>query len=242
MCGLIQVFIINISMTPDIFNTAKNLFIIFPPGCGGNHLANMLSMNPLFSQRFTGIAYQNRMLHRYRSKFKNTSSRVDIAHFGYLENLHILEISANTHIIENNTTINLWCAHYDEYFNNQSKLTMYTNRIIGMMSYPTLHTIPHHRMTSGLWYNGVVATHNELYEYSSDGMLYPKPRVKRIMYISDIASPNHIFNINTDIFFTHAGYNYLNNILISQLGCRLPAVCDEMHELWVESMIRNYKG
>jgi len=229
-------------MTPDICTTAKNLFLIFPPGCGGNHLANMISMNPLFSQRFIGIAYQNRMLYRYRKKFKNNGTQTDIAHFGYLENLHTPEIKANKKIIENNTTINIWCSHYDEYFNNQSKLTMYTDRIIGMMSYPTSDTIPHSRMTNGPWARGVVNTHDELYEYSSDGILYPKHKLNRTSYISDISSPDHIFNINTDVFFTHAGYNYLNNILISQLGCSLPATCNEIHELWVESMIRNYKG
>jgi hypothetical protein len=111
-----------------------------------------------------------------------------------------------------------------------------------MMSYPTTHTIPHQRMTNGPWARGVINTHDELYEYSDDGILYPKVKAKRLIYISDISSPNHIFNINTDIFFTHAGYNYLNNILISHLGCRLPEKCNEMHELWVESMIRNYKG
>jgi hypothetical protein len=229
-------------MTPDLLATAKNLFLIFPPGCGGNHLANMLSMNPLFSQRFIGIAYQNRMLHRYRNKFKNNSTRVDIAHFGYLENLHTPQIEANKKIIENNTTINIWCSHYDEYFNNQSKLTIHSDRIIGIMSYPTPYSIPHTRMRDGPWAAGVIATHDELYEYSVAGILYPKVRAKRMPYISDISSSNHIFNINTDIFFTQAGYNYLNNILISQMGCRLSEKCSEMHELWVESMIRNYKG
>ena len=35
-------------MLPDY----KNLFLIFPFGCGGNHLANMLSMTPFFTKRF----------------------------------------------------------------------------------------------------------------------------------------------------------------------------------------------
>jgi len=137
-------------MDPTIFASVKNLFLIFPPGCGGNHLANMLSMNPVFSQRFIGIAYKNRMLLKYRGRFSGSPSSTEIAHFGYLENLQIPEILKNNQRILANKTVNLWCAHHDEYFRNDNLLVLHLNRAFCIMSYPSEYTIAYHRMTSGV--------------------------------------------------------------------------------------------
>ena len=230
-------------MTPDIFNTAKNLFIIFPPGCGGNHLANMLSMNPLFSQRFTGMAYKNRMVSKYRARFAKPNGRIEIAHFGYLENLHRAEILKNNQHILSNSTTNIWCSHYDEYFRNAELLDMYSNKIFFIMSYPLAYTVAHHRMNTGVWINGVTRDRENSYSYSSSGFIKPTLPVDASIPLLHVSNPipDEIFEINTDIFFTHFGYDYLIHILKSSLGIDLPKECDELHSLWLESVISSYK-
>jgi hypothetical protein len=230
-------------MNSTIFADVKNLFLIFPPGCGGNHLANMLSMHPVFSQRFIGVAYKNRMLLKYRERFSDTSPTTKIAHFGYLENLQIPEILKNNQRMQSNKTVNLWCAHYAEYFRNGKMLESHLNRSFCIMSYPSEYTIAHQRMTSGTWFNGVDANYENTHTYSSSGFINPEPlRVGKVHLTHIIkCTTDDIFNINTDIFFTHSGYDYLSQMCKSSLGIDLPKECNEMHLLWLNSVIAAYQ-
>ena len=42
----------------------ENLFVIFPPGGGGNHLANIVSTSPRFVTRFTPEVYEDSNRHK----------------------------------------------------------------------------------------------------------------------------------------------------------------------------------
>ena len=224
-------------MNPANLYSAKNLFLVFPAGCGGNHLANMISMSPVFSQRFTGLAYKNRMLLKYVSKFKPKLTMDDkVAHFGYLENLQKKNILENEKIIKNNSGVNIWCTHYHEYFNPDNALNEYSNRVYGVMSYPSEFTIAHTRMSGGMWHIGAPESSDAAYDYSIAGLTSPKCYPQ-----TNIPSEN-IFVIDTDIFFSAAGYDHLKNICSVELGITLPVQCERMHQLWLDTIVRVYGG
>ena len=223
-------------MTPANLYSAKNLFLIFPAGCGGNHLANMISMSPVFTQRFVGPAYKNRMLLKYRNKFGPVIFRDQIAHFGYLENLQKKNILENEKIIKNNSGVNIWCAHYEEYFNTENILDEFSNRIFGVMSLPNENSIAHSRMIHGVWYRGAPNSPYAAYNYSPAGIINPKK------FLNEPVSPNDIFTIDTDIFFSLDGYEHLIKVCSSALGIDLPEQCREMHHLWLSSVMRVHRG
>jgi hypothetical protein len=75
-----------------------NLFVIFPPGLGGNHLANILSLDPKFSKRFD--------VDRYDQRRPN-------AHHAYMQNLDCVYVEKNLETLKNQN--NVFCGHLVEY-------------------------------------------------------------------------------------------------------------------------------
>ena len=78
-------------MSPEIFNQYKNLFLLFSPGCGGNHLANMLSLHPAFEPRFKSDDYEKEVYRKYIEYFdmRGRQDCIPVAHFSDLENLRV---------------------------------------------------------------------------------------------------------------------------------------------------------
>lgn len=49
----------------------ENMFIIFAPWCGGNHLANIVSMSDRFNKRFNDKIYNNQIFHAHPTAKQN---------------------------------------------------------------------------------------------------------------------------------------------------------------------------
>ena len=100
----------------------RNLFIIFAPGGGGTHLANMLSLSEPFTSRITQDSYNN--------LDKN-------AHQPTIQNMKLSYISNNIDILKNQS--NVFCGHWLTYqqLKNSKFIDYFPNREFFVISVPT---------------------------------------------------------------------------------------------------------
>jgi hypothetical protein len=222
-------------MTPDLFKQLKNLFLIFPPGCGGNHVANMLSMTPYFEPRYTHDNYYENMIWNYDNFFASgPQDKIGCtAHFACdLENLQQKELAEFESKVVNSKKSYIFCSHAVEYlyadFDNVT-LKPYDRRFFCVFSIPTgKNKTLYNRLMTGLWAQGETAT-GGFAEVSANQLYNPETFAK----MGNI-DPNLIFTIDTDLFYTIEGYDYLCDVLKTNLGVELPEVCRKLHTYYIE--------
>ena len=82
------------------------MILMFPPGCGGNHLANLLSLSEQFQTRSSF----DDLLEKYESDSYNH-------HTGSLENLRNFVYPNSLEELKGHTGIPIICSHVIEYYN-----------------------------------------------------------------------------------------------------------------------------
>ena len=219
-------------MTPDIFKQSKNLFLVFSPGCGGNHIANLLSMTPDFEPRYTHDSYYEDMIWNYNNYFgsvpKNRNGVV-VAHFSDLENLQKKQLTEFESKIVNSKKPYIFCSHAVEYITMDKEIYLIKDRIICLFSKPTgANKLIYTRMREGAWYNG--ERDDEMF------LTIPIPKLYEIdnfVKYSQIKK-DKIFTINTDLLYTIEGYDYIYETFKINLGISLPEVCRMMHTQYIK--------
>ena len=231
----------------------KNLFLIFPPGTGGNHLANMISMNPLFAPRFAEYQtikdrllldekkfnaklYQEQMVELYYNNFslnKEPKEEYTVAHFSDLENLHSTHIQQYKDKIIESKGIYLFCSHASEYcrMHRIGLISEFTNRKFCIFNRPTEdNPIIYNRMLNGKWALG------ETSQLSIEKVLVTNLYKPEYLYKLSQGSINaqNSFIVDTNRFFTVEGFDYLQSVFDQNLNIQLPESCRELHRLYVE--------
>ena len=219
-------------MTPDIFKQSKNLFLVFPPGCGGNHVANMLSMTPDFEPRYTHDNYYESMIYNYDEffGFGPQDSCGCTAHFSDLENLQIKHLIEFQKKIINSKNHYVFCSHAVEYImrNRENSIELFTDKIICLFSKPTgSNKLVNDRMRNGTWYNAERDEHTFL-----TTMISKFYEIEKFCMYSRVEK-DKIFSIDTDLFYSINGYNYLYETMKTNLGVQLPEVCRKMHTQYI---------
>jgi hypothetical protein len=227
-------------MTPEIYKQAKNVFLIFPPGCGGNHLANLLSFHPDFEDRYVSENYQTEVIDEYKSVFEKLpiyKMRGDCAvHYSSLENLQLNQFRKNIDYILQTKKKYLFCSHAFEYFYNRDnkEFGLIKDKIYVLFSKPTSNNmVAYLRMKAGPWALGepvveksVLRNPNNL--YTLDGFASNKIEKEKVMCI------------NTDTFYTVEGFDYMQEALATNFGIVLPEICRELHTLYINEKVRIY--
>jgi len=221
-------------MKPDIFRQSKNLFLIFPPGTGGNHFANLLSMHPVFAPRYTHDNYYESVARKYQYFFAdNIGNAIHgcTAHFSDLENLQLSQLKEFESKILNHKEPYIFCSHAMEYLinNHQGYLNPYKQKIFCLFSKPTgSNKLVNDRMRNGPWHKG--ESDDMHYQGTTVQLLYEKEIFVRNAKIDS----DKIFTIDTDIFYTIDGYDYIYDTIKTNLGFELPEICRKMHTQYIE--------
>lgn len=216
----------------------KNLLIVFPGGCGGNHLANLISLNNKFTPLFKSNDYHNDMLNHYKKLINYPiktymGGRLGIravhgvkAHFSEYHHLDQLYTEQGFDQILNNKTINILMGHNHCFQTAESKgllITKLPEKSWIVMSYPKENSLPYKRIN--------------LYQFNPRPEVYTFPfYIKETEPRSELAyadESNGIF-IDTEKFFLY-GCEYINEEL-TKFNIELPALAQELHEIWMNKI------
>lgn len=218
----------------------KNLFIVFPGGCGGNHLANLISLNNKFTPLFKSNNYHNDMLICYKnlSKFsvidykgeKINSSIVHgvKTHFSDYHHLNQLYEKDGLERIINSTTINILIGH-NHCFADAEQAGKLVSKIPDpywiVMSYPRINSISYNRI--------------KLYNFSPRPEVYTFPFYIKENGIKEewsYADENNGMFFDTDNFVQLSGCKYIQEKL-DLIDIKLHDLAYELHEIWYNKII-----
>jgi hypothetical protein len=215
-------------MNNNFLDGCKNLFIVFPAGAGGNHLANLISTLPQFRSVNDSDAI-SRLSELYTDFFfKGNGINV---HFSRLQNLQPDILIDNKDRLLSNHNINVFCAHARELshtFNNGA-MDQFTDRRFILISHPIYNTIALSRMKNGPWSMGDPSKPEE---YEIDSFFKKVSNSPK----SGLFDKNQILTIDGDVFFTNDGMDHIIERLSPHLG-EFPNACRMMHEFWYGGII-----
>ena len=98
----------------------ENLFVIFPPAAGGNHLANIISTSPRFATRFSQEVYEDGNRHKTHP-------------IGGGKNFYYDDAG----LINLQETNNVFCSHFAEYMSCKDQVEKYLpNRKFLIVAFP----------------------------------------------------------------------------------------------------------
>jgi hypothetical protein len=222
-------------MTLEKFASAKHLFLIFPGGCGGNHLANMLSMDPIFAPRYkiNPNRYASNMIKDYFTRFSPSTLHHGhaVAHFSALENLQPRLLEKETQHILDSKGIYIFCSHAYEFIIREraNQLVSFNDRIFCLWSVPTgKNKLVKSRMDNGPWRKGEDV--NQIVDGGTkiEDLYDPKTFCK----VNSI-SMDQVVLLDTDIFYSIEGYDYLHDLIYENFRITLNPFCRELHTLYI---------
>ena len=162
--------------------TQENLFVIFPPGAGGNHLANIISVGNRFSSRF------------YVGNYKNL---VGNAHVSNIKNLQIDQAT----IDQLKTTSNVLCGHLAEYLWAQDLVCQLPNRKYLVLEFgSTLSDVVRNRMIK------LYPAYQDNYFVQEIATLYSQ------RYVEQILGETDFFRLDVNVLFQEDVSDLLTSI------------------------------
>lgn len=213
----------------------KNLLISFPGGCGGNHLANLISLNDKFTPRFKSNDYHRELTNLYKDlitkPIENTPADRGIFHkisSHFSDFLHLSELQTEEDFQKKISlkTINIFTGH-EHLFYRAEKIGKFISR-----------------MPDTIW---ITLTHPKI-----NSIVYNRCKVYKIpafpgKYIFPIDGPNcnfdfpkidskKILKLTTEDFVSKNGCDYLKTELL-KIDIELHDLAYELHEIWYNKLI-----
>lgn len=211
----------------------KNLLIVYPGGCGGNHLANLLSTSEIFNKFFISDSYCDDMLNEYKKLFETPSKLFFTdnnivqnyhgikAHFFDESDIQNLKDPIFLQKIQLSKKVSVLRGHEHDYteIEHHSLLKNIADPFWIIMSYPEENSIPYRRIHA--------------YKFTPNPRRYTFPFYPTLLSKNGRIGATYDNGIyfKTDKFFDKNGVVYLREIL-KPLNIELPSICDEMHNLW----------
>lgn len=222
------------------------VILVFPPGCGGNHLSNLLSLSDIFQQQFKSNDYFLELQEKYK-----TGKDKGNHHFGILENLRIINWEQTYAHFNKNKGVPIVCCHAVEYYNflnnnlNQITFDSYRNKNIVLFSFPKENSIAYKRFFKLRQGEGVDVTDLKLvFSLDEYKILYGKnnfdsklclkfPQLLESGYQSQL---NNIIEFDTESFVTENGFKYVQDFFKIVYNVDIPNEADTLHRYWYQTI------
>lgn len=197
-------------------------------GTGGNHLANLISLNTEFSPRFDCKDYHVSMIEKYQHDLKNPRDYGDtIAHFTKFQNLQKDTWDEHKNNINNPEKRNVFCSHIDEYvFSTKIGVARdLPDKIFILMDYPSNGTVAYKRHRAEQWYR------QSPIEYTKEAFI-------EFLIKHSHVPPNldELIVIDSSQFMSHSGFEYITSTLNEKIGLEIPEIGRKMHTLWINAI------
>jgi hypothetical protein len=199
-----------------------NIFVMFAPGTGGNHLANLMSLDSRYAKRFDP------------SDYDFTTNNNSDAHYATLhggpENLNLYHPWIDINCIK--LQKNILCGHVLEYLqlkNTTNILEQLPNKAFVTIQVPTPGDRAHTRMT---WRYGKM----DNYMLGELAVLYDAPNLKKIFDLPEIDVWHYVWP--KDLFDDDISpvLNQIQHVFGLDLDQTL---AQELHTKWLANLERN---
>jgi len=187
----------------------ENLFIIFAPGLGGNHLANLIALSNRFNRKCN--------LSSYKPGIEN-------AHFSNLANLQEEKLLTNLSELQNQS--NVFCGHLAEYLWIQQKKIdkFFINRKFLIISFPEKFSAAYDRLLKCCPY------------MIRDYWFYEQRSLYSIQYLEKLFDEHDFFTINAQDIFTE-NVDQIVKFIESELHAQIDInLTQKLHTIWYKSI------
>lgn len=226
----------------------NSIFItIFPPGCGGNHLANLLSLSSIFQKRFNADNYENHLYVKYKFN-KNKGNH----HFGPLQNLQINDWQLVYNEFKKYPGVPIVCSHAAEYYNFLERFNkiptfdLYAQKHILLFSFPTEDSIAFKRFyelrhgegvdVKNLSRNFTINEYKRVYNVEVFENELTK-RYKDVINIEHTSAIKILKTFDTDSFVQMNGYEYVQSFFKETYNIALPDFGNKLHQYWYNNIV-----
>ena len=209
----------------------KRIFLIFPPGCGGNHLANMISLDDDVEDRIADI---EKMKEYYSLSPNNVHPKLPDLFLGY-QNLKV-----DVDKVNQATKTFIICSHAFEFASSLRSKTIpidwIKDSVFILFTYPTEKTLGHNRMINHPAYKG---EHPDTHKITIDNFLceietayYPENFVRAW---DNPAKPElettNVFSFDTDRYLSETGFAYVTRFFNHLFDMSFKPDAKELHEI-----------
>ena len=217
-------------MNPEKYSIAKHVFLIHPPGAGGNHLANMLSLHEDFEPRSSAFRNENELLEQYNCSLINSDihqKTLDApVHYSDLQNLQPKELDEHLDDILKLSKKYIFCCHDYEYEHTGKNIRLLpVEKMCIVFSAPETNMIVKNRVMTGPW------SANQLEKEKYNSQYYIDKR---------LINQDMIFDLNTDLFFDINGFDYIQKLICDNMGIELPELGRKLHEIYIKHKVLVY--
>lgn len=215
----------------------NSIFILlFPPGCGGNHLANLLSLNEQFQTR----ASFDDLLEKYKSDSYNH-------HAGLLENLRNFDYPNSFEILKETKGIPIICSHIIEYYHfiqynmPYNIFNYWDNQNVIMFSFPKEESIGYKRFYPFRYGESIdndnsadipIETYKTFYDTNT---VKTGLTVKRFNTLQLNVQKAVMFD--TDKFMNEAGFTYAQRFFYDEYNIEIPDIGERLHQIWYSKIL-----
>jgi len=235
----------------------KRIYLVFPPGCSGNHLANMIALDDGVEDRFTSVKEMERHYSQFPPLLTNHPINSPTTFKGF-QNLKDIDVD----IVKNATKTQILCCHAQELAHtfihpipdghrDHRKLSaeLLDDSVFILFSYPIEGSFVDHKHKSGPWINGedpdritfstVTNTTTAIKDaYQKDNFIkqwltYPTRKA---------IDPKVVFEFDTEGFHGKNGFEYALAYINHLFGITLSKDAERMHQLAYANWYKKWPG
>jgi|TARA_B110000908_G_C10233887_1_gene442156 hypothetical protein len=228
----------------------KRIYLVFPPGCGGNHLANMIALDDDVEDRFETIE----AIEEWYLADPTTKHPINSPTFNGFQNLNDIDIG----IVKNATKTQILCCHASELakevaYNNFPE-ELLDDSVFILFSYPIKGSYVDHKHKSGPWIHGehpgectFKLDHTDRFSNSLDTAI--KDAYQKDNFIKEWLSPKRkaidpevVFEFDTEGFHGEFGFEYATAYIDHLFGIVLSKDAERMHQISYANWYKKWPG
>jgi hypothetical protein len=220
----------------------KRIYLVFPPGCSGNHLANMIALDDGVEDRFVNA---DEMEKHYLADTISKHPINSPTTFKGFQNLNNVDVD----IVTNATKTQILCCHAYELARTSRLLEeLLDNSVFILFSYPVKGSFVEHKHRSGPWVHGenpdtqtfiiddpIQLEIKDAYQKDNFVKEWLVPRRKAI-------DPDIVFEFDTEGFHGEFGFEYATAYIEHLFGIVLSKDAERMHLISYANWYKKWPG
>ena len=223
----------------------KRIYLVFPPGCSGNHLANMIALDDGVEDRFINV---HEMEVHYKSAPKSMHPHAPKTFKGF-QNLNDIDVD----VVKNATKTQVLCCHARELaqavFSGQLPEELLDDSVFILFSYPIEGSFVDHKHKSGPWSQGEDDSYKFLTDSKDSDYTEIKDAYQKDNFIKEWLDPRRkaidpevVFEFDTEGFHGEFGFEYALAYINHLFGITLSKDAERMHQLAYANWYKKWPG